>query len=74
METIFGMFQQVDSSTTRKHGDIGLGLYIVKTFTELLGGRVSMQSEIGKGSVFSVTLPTGGAAGQMKELPSSAEA
>jgi signal transduction histidine kinase len=74
METIFGMFQQVDSSTTRKHGGIGLGLYIVKTFTELLGGRVSMQSEIGKGSVFSVTLPTGGAAGQIKELPSSAEA
>jgi signal transduction histidine kinase len=74
METIFGMFQQVDSSTTRKHGGIGLGLYIVKTFTELLGGRVSMQSELGKGSVFSVTLPTGAAAGQIREVPSSAEA
>ena len=74
METIFGMFQQVDSSTTRKHGGIGLGLYIVKTFTKLLGGGVSMQSELGTGSVFSVSLPTGAAAGQVGELPSSAEA
>ena len=57
IDTIFEMFQQVDSSTTRKHGGIGLGLYIVKTFTELLGGRVSLESEVGKGSVFTVTLP-----------------
>jgi signal transduction histidine kinase/HAMP domain-containing protein len=68
IETIFAMFQQVDSSTTRKHGGIGLGLYIVKTFTELLGGRVSLQSEVGKGSVFTVTLPSGAANGRAPDF------
>ena len=57
LKSVFDMFQQVDSSTTRRHGGIGLGLYIVKTFTELLGGRVVLDSEVGKGSVFCVTMP-----------------
>ena len=57
LQSVFDMFQQVDSSTTRRHGGIGLGLYIVKTFTELLGGRVVVESEVGKGSIFFVSLP-----------------
>jgi two-component system sensor histidine kinase ChiS len=57
IQTIFDMFEQVDSSATRKFSGVGLGLYIVKKFTELLGGGVAVESELGKGSAFTVTIP-----------------
>jgi signal transduction histidine kinase len=57
IQTIFDMFEQVDSSASRKFSGVGLGLYIVKKFTQLLGGSVTVTSELGIGSVFTVTLP-----------------
>ena len=57
LPSIFQRFQQLDSSDTRRHGGLGLGLYIVKKYIEVLGGQIQVNSELGKGSIFAVTIP-----------------
>ena len=55
-EYIFEPFRQVDGTDT-KHGGAGLGLSIVKQLAELMGGKISLESKIGRGSMFTVVLP-----------------
>ena len=54
---IFEEFQQVDDTSTRKKGGTGLGLSISRKIVELHGGRITVESEVGKGATFKVTIP-----------------
>jgi signal transduction histidine kinase/DNA-binding NtrC family response regulator len=58
-EEIFSPFVQADGSTSRRYGGTGLGLSITRRIVELLGGLVSLESEVGLGTTFRVTLPVG---------------
>jgi signal transduction histidine kinase len=63
-QKIFEEFQQVDNTSTRQKGGTGLGLAISKRIVEMHGGRILIDSELGKGSTFTIRLPVKAGEGQ----------
>ncbi len=76
LDKVFDRFYQVDASQTREHEGSGIGLALVKELVELHHGTIQVQSEVGKGTTFTVRLPLGRSHlkdDEIVEVPASAE-
>ncbi|OHD25629.1 MAG: hypothetical protein A2Y38_21850 [Spirochaetes bacterium GWB1_59_5] len=67
LSLIFEEFRQADDSASRKYGGTGLGLAIAKNYADILGGSISVQSQSGRGSLFTVRLPLLSENGRLRE-------
>src|SRR5690606_31027405 len=56
-EIIFYIFRQIEDTNIRKYGGTGIGLSVSKRLTEIMGGKIRLESEPGKGSTFRVSIP-----------------
>ncbi len=71
LEALFESFSQADVSTTRKYGGTGLGLAITRRLTDMMGGSVQVQSEVGQGTTFTVRIPFARQAEEKEYIPTS---
>jgi CheY-like chemotaxis protein len=71
-ERIFREFEQADERIARSYGGTGLGLSISERIVKRMGGRITLQSELGTGSTFEVSIPLAAAAGKANEPPAFA--